>query len=291
MTGEVFRALGVLAEAPTEESVRLSKILGLPSVPTSDDHTELFLFQVYPYASVYLGAEGMLGGDARDRIAGFWRAIGAVPPAEPDHLVTLLAAYADLGDRRARASTSRQRRALDRTKGAFLWEHLVPWVPCFLEKVAQLDIGPYGHWSRLLTAALRQELEEVPLPRTIPLHLRMTAPLDPAVAEREEVLGAVLSPIRSGMILTRADLARAARETGLGLRAGERRFALEGLLAQDARSVLAWLEQEAHRWIVRHRARQAWLPDVAGDWLVRAERAAAALARLTAGQRQFCEYM
>ena len=36
----------------------------------------------------------MLGGEARDRIAGFWRALGLVPPPEPDHLAVMLGLYA-----------------------------------------------------------------------------------------------------------------------------------------------------------------------------------------------------
>jgi hypothetical protein len=38
-----------------------------------------------PYAAVYLGAEGGFGGEAADRVAGFWRAIG-VPPPGPNQI-------------------------------------------------------------------------------------------------------------------------------------------------------------------------------------------------------------
>lgn len=47
------------------------------------------------YASVYLGPDGALGGEGTDRAAGFWRAIGITPPAEPDHLTALLSLYGD----------------------------------------------------------------------------------------------------------------------------------------------------------------------------------------------------
>ena len=70
-------------------------------------HTDLFVFQLQPYASVYLGAEGMLGGEARDRIAGFWRALGASPPSEPDHLATMLALLRRSGEREAGPASRR----------------------------------------------------------------------------------------------------------------------------------------------------------------------------------------
>ncbi len=89
----------------------LSELLGLPAAPAAADWTELFVFELAPYASIYVGAEGMIGGDARDHVAGFWRALGLVPPTEPDHLSALLAFYASLsefGDRRSETA----RRAL-----------------------------------------------------------------------------------------------------------------------------------------------------------------------------------
>src|SRR2546423_4691638 len=94
---EIFRALAVLAEPPERPEVaRLAELLDLGELPSASDYTETFVFQLYPYASVYLGAEGMLGGEARDRVAGFLAALGHTPPPEPDHLTVLLATYAQL---------------------------------------------------------------------------------------------------------------------------------------------------------------------------------------------------
>src|SRR5437764_4107878 len=94
---EIFRALAVLAEPPERPEVaRLAALLELGGPPSASEYTETFVFRLYPYASVYLGAEGMMGGEARDRVAGFFAALGQTPPPEPDHLSTLLATYARL---------------------------------------------------------------------------------------------------------------------------------------------------------------------------------------------------
>jgi hypothetical protein len=61
--------------------------------------------------------------------------------------------------------------------------------------------------------------------------------------------------VRAGFILTRADLVRAGAELGLGVRAGERRYALRHLLAQEPGAVLHWLCTEAGRQVA---ARQPW---------------------------------
>src|SRR5438105_1113576 len=95
---ELFRALGTLCEPPSPAHSRVADALELPGSARDDEYAELFLFQLYPYASVYLGSEGQLGGEARDRVAGFWRALALVPPAEPDHLAALLGLYASLAE-------------------------------------------------------------------------------------------------------------------------------------------------------------------------------------------------
>ena len=130
MTGarwELLRALGAVAGDPAGASV-VCGALGL-TAPGKAEHTEVFLLNCPPYAAICLGADGALGGDAADRVAGFWRAIGVAPPAEPDHLSALLSLYASLGEACSGARTEAARRALTRTRHALFWEHLWPWVP------------------------------------------------------------------------------------------------------------------------------------------------------------------
>jgi hypothetical protein len=96
----------------------------------------------------------------------------------------------------------------------------------------------------------------------------------------------LLAAVRSGVVLTRADLARAGRELGLGLRQGERRSALDALLAQEPRAVLRWLAGEAGRQAAVHRsAPRAWRPVVA-HWAARAEATAAAVGQIRPAARR-----
>src|SRR5262245_19090493 len=113
---ETLRALAVLLEPPRPEHASIAAALELPAVPSADEHTAMLVFQAYPFASVYLGGEGMLGGEARHRVAGFWRALGGEPPAEPDHLSVLLAGLAALSDQPS-------------VRGALFWEHVASWMP------------------------------------------------------------------------------------------------------------------------------------------------------------------
>ena len=245
---ELLRALAALSEPPGAGHARIAAALDLPA-PSAADHTDLFGLQLVPYASVHLGAEGMIGGEARDRIAGFWRALGLVPPAEPDHLAALLGLYAALADDE-RAQSAGARAALRRqARAALLHEHLLSWLDPWLAKLAGIAPPAYAAWGELLADALRAEAAALlDGGEPLPAHLRAAPPLAPP--ERtggQAFLDALLAPARSGLVLVRDDLARAARELGLGARIAERRYVLRHLLAQDPARTLGWLQDEAER--------------------------------------------
>ncbi len=278
---ELFRALAVLAEPPSGEGARLAEALNLGALPCASEYTETFLFQLYPYASVYLGAEGMLGGEARDRVAGFWRALGQAPPAEVDHLSVMLALYARLAELEDAESETDRRENWRRARRAFLWEHLLSWLPAYLEKLAHVAPPFYLRWGEVLSKALDGEARSMGALDALPLHLREAGGLvDPRESATEEFLQSVLAPARSGMILVRADLSRAAERLGLGVRIGERKFILRSLFGQDACAILGWLAEEAEAWSVQHKGRRESFGAISEAWEGKAKNAAALLKEL-----------
>lgn len=278
---ELFRALAVLAEPPTVEAARLTEALELAEPPSADEYTELFLFQLYPYASVYLGSEGMMGGEARALIAGFWRALGETPPSEADHLAVMLALYARLAEMDEDESNPLRRANSRAARKAFLWEHLLSWLPCYLSKLSDIATPFYKRWGEILMEALLEEAKTLGHQEQLPLHLRESSGLiDPREQSFEEFLQAVLTPARFGGILTRADLIRAARKMGLGLRMGERKFILKTLFAQDMDAVFEWLGEEINDWKRRHHQHRKTLGEVARAWEEKTEAAAALFAEL-----------
>lgn len=278
---ELFRALAVLAEPPTKEAARVALALELGSLPEQSEYTDLFVFQLYPYASVYLGAEGMLGGEARDRIAGFWRALGQTPTAEADHLAVLLALYARLAELEMDESDAVRRQGWHVARKALLWEHLLSWLPAYLSKMEEIAEPFYRRWSETLLAALFEEARTLGKQEQLALHLRDTPRLfDPRENETGEFLQSLLTPARSGMVLVRSDLSRAAHKLSLGLRMGERKFIIKSLFSQDAAGMLDWLEDEAREWAVRHRAHKEILGDTATAWENKALASAALLREL-----------
>jgi TorA maturation chaperone TorD len=256
---ELLRALAVLGEPPGPEHAGVAQALGLEEVPDNATYSDVFLFQLYPYASVYVGEEGMMGGAAADRIAGFWSALGRVPPKEPDHLSVLLALYADLIDEDQEAEEAEQALRAE-AAGALLHEHMKPWIFGYLDRMEELATGFYARWAALLFQALRSEIVGHDVPVEWPVHLSSAPDFpDPREADGGDFLASLLAPVRSGVILTRADLGRLSQDLDLGLRAGERRYALEHLLGAEAGPVLDWLATEAARQAHGHRSRVPFL--------------------------------
>lgn len=253
MSVDLLRTLGVLAEAPSAACAPLSEALGLGSPPSVAEHADLFAFNVYPYASVYLGPEGQMGGEARSRIVGFWRAVGLEVPSEPDHLTSLLGLVASLQAQADAEGDPSRAVLLGEAATACLFEHLLPWVNSFL-RAARLHGSPYySRWAEMTSRVIAAELasRNVPSDR-VPVHLTETTPLNPpAESGGAAFLDQLLAPVRTGMVLSRQDLARLGREVGLGVRIGERRYMLEAYLGQDPVATLSWLAQHAGSWSER----------------------------------------
>ena len=277
---ELLRALAALAEPPSPALDRVADALGIGPLAEPADYTELFLLELPPYASVYLGAEGMLGGDARDRVAGFWRALDLQPPPEPDHITTLLAFYAHLVDQERDASTDRSTTAARQARRSFFWEHVASWLPVWLTAVEDRAPPFYRRWGSLLQDVIAQEARELGPQERLSLHLREAPPLaDPREAGGAAFIAALLTPVRSGLVIVRSDLRLAATELDVGVRVADRSLALTSLVAEKSSAALDWLADRADWWTTRHAARTAFGP-VSEFWTARARATAALLRQL-----------
>ena len=147
----------------------------------------------------------------------------------------------------------------------------------FLDRVAEQG-GFYAEWAALLGRVLEREFLAAPEAVALPVHLRAARPMpDPRIEGSAAFLRGLLAPARSGMIITRLDLARVARGLTLGTRVGERRWVLEHLLRQEPAEVLGALSGLARRAAAGHAARRPVLAGTAAWWQERAEATASLL--------------
>jgi hypothetical protein len=266
---ELLRALGAVPDSPAAARC-VGPALGLD--PVSDaDHTDAFVLNCPPYAAIYLGPQGAIGGEGADRVAGFWRAIGLTPPAEPDHLAALLGLYARLGEAVAGARRPATAAALAQSQAVLFWEHLWPWLPAYLDAVTDLAVPALTRWADLARRAAAAEHGRLPACPRRPLALRAAPPGAEQGTSVGDLVELMTVPVRCGLILTRRRLAEGASRAGVGFRIGERRFALRAMLEQDPRATLGWLAGEAGRWQRRHHDRGP-CDEVTAWWATRAAR-------------------
>lgn len=264
---ELVRALGSLADTPSEA---VAVALGFGGIDAAD-HTDVFAFQAPPYTSFYLDATGLLGGEVAARVGGFWEALGYPIPDHPDHLAALLGLYASLGDREEESHGAR-RMMLAQARRALWHEHLLPWVGVLTDVVRSLGFPTWNAWADLLDGVLTEEAEEE---EGRPSRHLVAAP--PPLDDPRDVQ-ALLTPVRSGFVITRADLVRCARDSGLGVRLTGRLPTLRMLLDQAAEPTGNWLVQHAREWTERHERRPA-PSDVASFWTGRARNTLRVLTR------------
>ena len=276
---ELFRALGSLIEPPSREHERIAEALGLPVPPGPSVHGTVVVFQRYPYASVYLGPEGMMGGVARDRVAGFHRALGLESGAEEDHLASLLTLLAALDTWRLEEPDQAGRALLGEARATLIWEHLVSWLGPYLASFEGCGDAFYEAWAILLAEALDEVTGPMELPRYLPAALRGAPGLaDPRREGAAAFISGLLAPLRTGAIVLRDDLVRLGDEVGLACRVGERRYVLRSFFAQDPAGTLRWLASHARRWSVRVVGRGP--EPVARWWAARAGESARLLTEL-----------
>jgi Nitrate reductase delta subunit len=253
---ELLRALGSVVTSPPPHGRPVTESLGLPA-PTAAEHTGVFVLAAPPHAAIYLGQDGMLGGEGLDRVAGFWRAIGLRPPQDADHLGLLLMLYAELSEAEAEARSQTTRDRVRHARQVLLFEHLWSWAPGYLTAVIRLGAPSLAAWARLTLVALGREAHRAAGPPALPLALRAAPAPIGRPENRGQLLDALIAPARSGVLLTREDLREAVAVTGLGYRVGERRYTLGALLDQDVGAAVAWLADHARRWAVLHATQQS----------------------------------
>jgi len=264
-------------------------------------YTHVFVLNAYPFASVYLDADGGIEGEHAGFTRGVLEALGlrVEPGTAADHIAVQLDALAALVEREADANDAADAgdpagRAAARARHAqraLLGEHLLPWAPLFLDAVARVDEGLFramagstrdtlvAHAATLLGGASARPPASGPDPRDEARENTTDSTTDAASGRAPERYPAGIPddgeahhstvdrlsvPARGGLFLCRADLARLGGALGLPLRFGGRRFMLEGLAQAAVQQGASEALTGALADVVRERRRrlEGWAHDL-----------------------------
>ncbi len=239
----------------------MASLLGLGDVPSREEQLRVVETERFPFASVYLNPSGMAGGEARDRIAGFARALGARARIgenedNADHLARILGLWAWITEWRAKEPDRALQRLLDEARRTLIAEHVLTWTPAYLLAFRGCEVRFYEAWSSLLLEAIREGAEGLsPGPA-------LSHGLDnaPSLSDPRRLAGSasawsleLCAPARTGFVLLRSDLRRMARSLNVPLRSGERAFALAEFIRINPPGALLLLSRHARDWAARFR--------------------------------------
>ena len=263
-------------------------------------HTHVFVLNVYPFASVYLGEDGALHGERAAFTRDVLQALGLRAEERggvaADHLAVALDALATLLEREASAEEAVDE-AVDATVDAararhaqrtVLGEHLLPWIPHVLSAVERVDDGLYAAVAGILRATLRRHAARLATFEDDASRTPTPSAPEPVAPAPDDPLAWLVAPARCGMFLAREDLAALAAEAGLPARIGGRRFVLRELGRAAVSDAEAAALGDALAAFARARRCEAltWqreLPSFATAWAPLLDRLDATEARLWSG--------
>lgn len=216
---------------------------------SASDYTDVFVLDLVPHGSIYLSEFGELGGEAQERISDFYGALGADSPKDVDSLGSLLMHYSELISLgMGEESHGEGYLAYRKIRAGFLYEHILSWVPVYLEAARSITSSLSG-WAEALFQLFRDEIAILGLGEwhQLPRALLGRTLLRYEGSQVELDKRHLLSPWSSGVVLSKSALFSCAKEVGAAPRIGTRSLILDSLLGQDGEATIEWLAKEAQR--------------------------------------------
>jgi TorA maturation chaperone TorD len=298
-----YRLLGDLIAGPLDVDLiaraRKSPLLGeaLGADPCLDElaaeHHRAFEWSAFPHQGVYLDAGGWADGGSSTALRALFAQIGFVPRDDlpVDHLTNLLGLLA-LELEQGAEDQSLEVELLDR--------HLLRWLPCFAAAVRRLRLAfPAALASQLEDLALyhRELLSGPSLTSDFELQPSDSL-LDDPETSLADIAAFLLSPVRSGLFLSREDILFVVRSSRCFCGFGDRQTmllnALRTAVQHERLSELTEALSGLHRgWEERMEGRIiAGLPEsLARPWIERSTDSRALLQVLGAAGRTFSASM
>jgi len=204
------------------------------------DHYALFGMNVFPYETVFLTEDGLLGGALSESVARAYYDPGfrSEDGQTADHIGNELAFMSFLCGAEADAREDEVVQAIyhmTHLQRQFLDQHLLRWLPSLVLAIHQQMDERFSAIADLaldLVLTHRQSLDDDPMHPTQPLSL-LSAPniLDNEKTGLKDIAEFLLTPVYTGFYLSRDDITRIGRQFQLPRGFGKRHQMLTNLLS------------------------------------------------------------
>ncbi len=264
-------------------------------------YQNIFGFNIFPHASIFLDDSGLLGGDVSAEVGGVYREAGFANSSAADHIGHELAFLAYLCQAEAEARQDGETAVLPRIRQIthnFLQNHLLPWLPPFviaLRRSGDAFYGQLGDLTLALTVDHANEFSEQAESKENKNVMPQAgdAPTDLLNNERtglKEIAHFLITPPHSGVYLSRDTIARLARAHSLPRGFGSRQQILLNLLRTAVSydlltDVITLLGEETAVWQTEYQSQQTSMPALKpflSPWVERAHATSQLLATMQA---------
>jgi TorA maturation chaperone TorD len=282
------------------ESVRMVFPLGAALSEPLDldaaaaDHQHLFGFNVFPYESTFLDPSGLLGGPISDRLIQDYRASGYQPghlSEGADHIGVELGFLAFLSRSESTAwadkDSEKANRLLERIMG-FIDGQLFQWLAPFILSVRQQGDPFFSQLVDLTLESISQQRATFGRPESGTTSLPQSQPeAAEGISDTKQLSAYLLTPLLSGIFLSRDDIGRLSQGLSLPRGFGQRRHMIENLFQsaityEQIPYLLSSLQRLLLRWETEYQelALQAGLQLQVEGWLGRVKETNKLLSRL-----------
>ena len=181
------------------------------------DHYALFGMNVFPYETVYLTADGLLGGYITESVTKLYDEAGYQPDdsVTADHIANQLGLMAFLCSAEAEAREDEVTQAIYHMlhlQRQFLDQHLLHWLPSFVMSIHQQRYEAFSIIADLILDLAfdhRQSLDDDLMHSRQPLSLPpIPNILDDEKTGLKDIAEYLLTPIYTGIYLSRDDISR-----------------------------------------------------------------------------------
>ncbi len=235
----------------------LPAILAIPELVESSDfqlrgsdwqdeaaaaHHRIFGLGVFPYQSLFLSAERVLGGVETRRVLASYARAGFIcsDTDAADHLGWQLACLSFLCGAEAGAlndSQTAEALRVGRLQREFLAEHLLRWLPPLVSAFRRQEDRFYAAFGELLLSLVADHMEPGGAAQQSEAGWRLDGTnlmLEDEKTGLQEIADWLTTPVNCGFFLSRAEIGRLARLSDLPGGFGERRQVLGDLLRAGA---------------------------------------------------------
>lgn len=262
------------------------------------DHHHLFGFNVHPYQSYFVDPAGLLGGPVAEGVAQAYQLMGFqadLAGESADHIGLELGFLAFLCAAEAEALEDGQAaiaRQMADHQLVFMGDHLLLWIGPLTLAVGQQGHGFYEALAQVTLDLVQEHALALCSRLRRPLADETSLPAAPAILEDEvtglkEIAEFLLTPVYSGIYLSRDDIGRLARRQAIPRGFGDRRQLLLNLLRSAANydalgDVIDNLAALTGRWLAGYdeMITQEWAGPFVAGWRARAAGTAAMLAQM-----------